>query len=125
MLEGKEVEGKIGDFGSYGLDVADDGSATGDVELHVDKEFFGFLTIKGSGSFAVRADLLAGARNVVKKNASSFISSVGSKFAEMFHKAKDVTPGPVAANTAPPAPAATPDPASNIEGAVPVQAPVV
>lgn len=36
MLEGKELEGKVGKFGKYELDVKADGTATVKFELNID-----------------------------------------------------------------------------------------
>lgn len=67
MLEGKELEGKIGDVGSYSFDVDDKGQMAVDLEVHKD---LGFASVKAV--VEVKTDIFAVARHITEKTKTTW-----------------------------------------------------
>lgn len=67
MLEGKELEGKIGDAGSYSLDVDDKGVVK--ISVVVNKEFSG---VKVSSTNAVETNIFKIAEGIAAKTKSTW-----------------------------------------------------
>lgn len=70
LLEGKELEGKIGEAGSYYIDVAANGKVDMHVEASVDKEFIPGVKAKLSlnGDIEVRTATLVAAQAAKSDN---------------------------------------------------------
>lgn len=64
-LEGKEIEGKIGDMGDYSLDVDDKGNLT--IEAGINKDF-GLATV--GSSLSVKTNVLKIAEEIAKKTST-------------------------------------------------------
>jgi len=71
ILEGKEVEGKIGDVGSYSIDATKEGKVL--IALSVEKDFGGAL-VKSVNS--VEADLFSILEKVVAKTEAKWDDAV-------------------------------------------------
>ncbi len=70
LLEGKEVEGKIGEDGSYSVDVNEKGVVLATVSFAVDKEITEGLKVKAnvSGEIEMRAATLVAAQAAKSDN---------------------------------------------------------
>lgn len=71
MLEGNELEGKIGDVGSYALDVDDKGSVKFTATVSKD---FGYATVESSNSLS--SNIFSIAEEIAKKTSATWDDSV-------------------------------------------------
>jgi L-alanine-DL-glutamate epimerase-like enolase superfamily enzyme len=68
MLEGKEVEGKIGEVGQYSVDVMPDANVNADASVAYEQMFGKFLKVKAVGGLQVELDTIGGLKELVKGN---------------------------------------------------------
>lgn len=91
MLEGKEVEGKIGTVGSYSVDIAGDianiGKVAADAQVAFTKDVLpaipGALNVEFDGKFILKADPVALAIMELKKSTSAVAVFLANELASL------------------------------------------
>lgn len=74
-----ELEGKIGEYGDYSVDLRPSGDVVSVLNLGIQKAFFGFLTVEGAGKVSVTADLLGGLLALAEKSNKSWLVGIAQK----------------------------------------------
>ncbi len=100
MLEGKEVEGKIGDIGSYYGDITPDIKLDAGAELAFEKDMLaalpGGLKVKASLNFQVEGDPVAIALMEIGKSSNPIMKFLGEQLSKL-RAGEEVHPAVVAA----------------------------
>lgn len=90
MLEGNELEGKLGDVGSYAVDVTENGKVK--VSLSVEKDFgYG----KVSSVNALETDIFRVAREITKKTAATWDDQVELALEKLLGIKREEEPTPL------------------------------
>lgn len=86
MLEGKELEGKLGEYGSYAVDVKADGTVEGDLSGQIEKSFGSWLKVKGQLTGGVELDLVGGLVELTKDSKSEILKGLVASIAKALGK---------------------------------------
>lgn len=105
MLEGKEVEGKIGEIGSYSVDVQADADILADVSLSIDKELTPGVKVKLTLTGGAEIDAVALLAAQAAKSDNAILKFLAEQAAKL-KAGQEVHPDVVAAATPPAPPAA-------------------